>query len=151
MNWLKRIAQQNLPHTSIDVYGRHFETGVPVEFGYVRNNESAPDFGSRYQQDIEPAGRYLTHSEDPGSEDYLAEMRKRGWEYGLAKFENPLVITFNTKNQINYDEHSWKAALSQKFGGFKGEALARAIVDQGYDAFSMRSCLGVSVGNGMAF
>lgn len=133
MNWLQKIAQQDLPHMSIDVYGRHFETGVPVEFRYVRNNESAPDFGSRYQQDIEPAGRYLTHNEDPGSEDYLAEMRRRGWEYGLAKFENPLVITFNTKKQINYDEHSWKAALSRKFGGFTGEALARAIVGQGYD------------------
>lgn len=106
MSWLNRIAQQELPFRSIDASGRRFETGVPVEFRYVRNNEKASDFGSRFQQDIEPAGRYLTHNEEPGPEDYLEEMKRRGWEYGLARFEHPLVIAFNTKNEINYDEHS---------------------------------------------
>lgn len=133
MNWFKRIAQQDLPYTSIDVYGRRFETGVPVEFKYVRNNQKAPDFGSRYQQDIEPAGRYLIHNEDPGSEDYLRELERRGWEFGTHKFEHPLVMAFNSNNEAYYDENSWKAVLSRKFGGFKGEALARAIIGQGYD------------------
>ncbi len=133
MNWLKRIAQQNLPHTSIDASGRRFETGVPVEFKYVRNNQKAPDLGSKYQQDIEPAGRYLIHNEEPGPEDYLEDLKRRGWEFGTHKFNHPLVIAFNTNNEAYYDENSWKAVLSRKFGGFKGEALARAIVGQGYD------------------
>ncbi len=132
-SWLARIAQQELPHTSIDASGRRFETGVPVEFRYIRNNQPAPGIGSKYQQDIEPAGRYLIHNEEPGPEDYLKELERRGWEFGTHRFESPLVMAFNVNNEAYYDENSWKAVLSRKFGGFKGEALTRAIVGQGYD------------------
>ena len=40
---------------SVTEYGTTFAHGQPVTFTYVRNTEKAPYFGSRFQQDIEPA------------------------------------------------------------------------------------------------
>lgn len=124
-NWLIKLANDDLPYTSVDSYGRRFETGVPVEFGYLRNTEKSPDMSERFQQHIEPAGRYITHNEDPGEQE--------NWETGTANFEHPLVIKFNATGEALYDENSWKALLSKKFGNKTGESLSNAIVEAGYD------------------
>ncbi len=110
----------------IDEYGTLFVTGIPVSFGFVRSTEKSPYFGSRYQQDIEPAGRYMLHSPDPGD---LA----RGWVRGVVTFESPLVIAFNRdQDGVAYDDTSWKARLHRIYGA-KGSALSRRIREDGYD------------------
>lgn len=103
-----------------------FATGIPVSFGFVRSTEKAPHFGDRYQQHIEPAGRYMLHNPDPGD---LA----RGWERGIVTFESPLVLAFNAGHDgVAYDESSWKARLHRIYG-VAGRALSKRIRKDGYD------------------
>ncbi len=116
----------SLPLTIIDENGRKFETGVPVEFRYLRNIEQAPNMGERFQQHLEPAGRYVIHNEEPGE-------LPPGWEEGMAKFENPLVIEFNISGEHLYNDQSWKAILSQAYGGLSGTDLSSAIIKEGHD------------------
>jgi hypothetical protein len=52
--------------TVLDEYGLHFETGVPVTFKFLRGTARAPYLGDRFQQDIEPVGRYMAHNPNPG-------------------------------------------------------------------------------------
>ena len=105
--------------------GRIFRTGTPVEFRYVRSTARAPYFGSRYQQDLEPHGRYLLHNEEPGD---LAH----GWETGMVQFAAPLVIPFNACDGA-YDACSWKAKLVAAYRR-RGRALSRALLEAGFDA-----------------
>lgn len=107
--------------------GVQFATGQPVTFTYQRRNEGAPNFGSLYQQDIEPAGRYMVHNEDPGPDAAAS-----GWETGQITFQSPLVIKFNPDNDVSYDEHSWKASLYRHYGK-TGKQLSQAIKADGYD------------------
>lgn len=114
--------------TSIVEYGVVFSTGRPVTFRYVRNTERAPYFGARFQQDIEPSGRYLLHNPDP---DDLP----RGWEAGSLSFESPLVLVFNVAPRPDdpiYGPWSWKARLYDHYRK-RREALARAVVADGFD------------------
>lgn len=115
--------------TAVTEQGIVFRHGEPVSFRYVRNNNPAPDMGALFQQDIEPAGRYLIHNEDPG-ERPLAE----GWEVGEVTLRNPLVIPFNSDPNPPryYNETSWKAALHQEYG-CTGQDLARALLAAGHD------------------
>lgn len=113
----------DLEHVAAHAEGRHFETGRPVEFRYVRNTEKAPNFGSRFGQDIEPHGRYMVHNENPGDQPH-------GWETGTHRFENPLVIRWGTTTG---EEHGWKRKLSNAFGGKKGKALSTALQRHGHD------------------
>lgn len=116
---------------SVEEYGERFATGKPVTVRFLRNARSAPKLRpheeDQYQQRIDPAGRYMIHSPDPGR---LSE----GWEQGSVRFERPLVLSLNTdpQNRI-YDENSWKARLSRRFGGKTGKALSLAIRRAGYD------------------
>lgn len=119
---LKR-PKLDLPYTTATQQGRHFETGVPVEFRYVRNTEKAPDMGERFGQHLEPHGRYMVHNEDPG------DVHPK-WEAGLHRFENPLVIEHGTTTG---ESHGWKARLSKAFGGRTGKRLTNAIVKHGHD------------------
>jgi len=105
--------------------GVRFETGVPVTFEYMRNRERAGHFGALYQQDIEPAGRYLL-LRDPGA-TALPQ-----WEFGTVSFERPLVLAFNTDADGGYDEHSWKTQLHRAYGK-TGKSLSRALLKGGYD------------------
>lgn len=106
--------------------GAEFKTGQPVEFKYLRNTESSPNFGETYQQHIDPAGRYMT-----ASSKSTKAMDK--WETGNIKFESPLVIEWNTKENGGYDDTSWKARLSNAYGNLAGKELSQAIRDSGYD------------------
>lgn len=103
--------------------GVYFATAEPVTFHYVRNTVPSPHFGDRFQQDIEPAGRYLLHGE--------RRTPPRGWEQGDVTFRSPLVIRF-TEGGLIYGPGSWKARLHRHYSK-RGRALSRAIRADGYD------------------
>jgi hypothetical protein len=112
---------------SVEEHGERFTTGKPVTVRFVRNTRPAPKLRSyeedRYQQRIDPAGRYIVHNPDPGR-------LPPDWEKGAVRFEHPLVIS--PRNPI-YDENSRKVRLSRRFGGKTGKALSLAIRRAGYD------------------
>jgi len=115
-----------LPRAIVDEQGVHFETGVPVRFRFLRNTTKAPRMGARFQQNIEPAGRYMVHNETPG--DVLPP-----WSTGMITFNTPLVILFNlVPNNPSYDASSWKAILHKEFK-LRGKALSRYLQMLGYD------------------
>ena len=116
-----------LPFAKADEYGVHFETGMPVTFKYVRNTQGAPKAGiiDKYQQRIEPRGRYMLHNPDPGD-------LPPGWEAGTVHFHNPLVILFNTRRGGYYDSESWKMKLHKHYRR-QGAALTRALIADDYD------------------
>lgn len=105
--------------------GVHFETGVPVTFRFVRNTEKSPRLGSRFGQDIEPAGRYLLHNEDPGD---LA----RGWETGVVTLKSPLVVPLTSDPAAIYGPEGWKARLRDATGK-RSRALSADLIRRGYD------------------
>lgn len=110
-----------------DGEGVHFETGDRVSFEFLRNTESSPHLGSRYQQDIEPHGRYMLHA-TPGSS------AGPGWTEGRVTFRHPLVIAFNADPAAPalYNETSWKAQLYEDYG-LVGKELSRSLAADGYD------------------
>lgn len=117
-----------LPLASIVEYGVSFKTGQAVTLKFVRNTESSKKFNipaERFQQNIEPAGRYMVHNPNPGD-------LPNGWESGEATFKNPLVIKFNSSGQFAFDGNSWKAALHERYSK-TGKALTNALVKDGYD------------------
>ena len=101
-------------------YTVYFETGVPVEFPYLRNMEPPYYYGSVYGQDIEPAGMYMILDEGWGA--------PRGWAHGGKRFESPLVLFHD-----GYGPEGWKARLSEAYDGLSGEELSRAILQDGHD------------------
>jgi hypothetical protein len=100
-----------------------FKTGQSVEFGYLKNKEKSPYMGSRYGQDIEPKGNYVTQHDL--NDKYLIEKFPDKYEMGSMRFENPLVIKVEEPlghKKILYDKYKKK-----------GEALSKAIIADGYD------------------
>jgi hypothetical protein len=114
-----------LPTAAATEYGVRFETGRPVDVRFVRGTAPSPKLGPTYQQDIEPAGRYMVHNPTPGD-------LPRGWEAGSVHFKNPLVVPFNTSGEIRYDDSSWKAQLHRALGG-RGKALSCKVAARGHD------------------
>ena len=104
---------------------KRFETGRPVSFTFIRNTEGAPDFGARFQQDIEPLGRYMLVAEPEAP-------LTPGWERGRVRFTNPLVLEFNTGAGALYDGNSWKARLAAQFGS-TGADLSADLRAAGFD------------------
>jgi hypothetical protein len=130
IEWIWVKAEEN-PEQSIVLskLGR-FETGRPVKFRYMRSTERAPFLGSRFGQDIEPAGRYLLE-DDHGAHEHPQD----GWEYGWVEFDSPLVIPFTAApDEPHYGPAGWKATLSRAYGGKTGRALTKAIRADGYDS-----------------
>jgi len=121
---LQSRRRNPLQFAKVNENGVRFESGVPVTFDFMRNTERSPYIGSTYQQDIEPAGRYLLHR-PPSS------VRQSPWEFGTTTFNNPLVLAFNTGDAV-YDERSWKAQLQRAYGK-TGKTLSRALLKEGYD------------------
>jgi hypothetical protein len=119
-NWL-----ENLEDWEVKSGGVHFKHKHPVTFPYLRNPEKAQNFGSLYQQDIEPHGRYVSQR----YQDYVP----KDFESGEISFKNPLVLPFNPKHGDFYNEKSWKAELHKRYGGKTGRDLALAIIADGYD------------------
>ncbi len=126
MNWLQRIAHKV---DTVITNDNRFQTGTPIEFAYMRGKQPAPNFGERFQQHIEPAGRYMIYDYDPSRPD-----ESDYWERGKVNFANPLVIPFNSvPDNSSYDTTNWKMTLHKAYGGKKGLELAKAIIADGYD------------------
>ena len=126
-----RGTEEARRETSVTEQGKTFKTGQAVTFGYIRGVEAAPYMGEKYQQDIEPAGRYMIHQEEPGK-------AAPSQETGTVTFQNPLVIPLNERlgeedTRSTYDGNSWKAVLSRRYDGKTGAALSRAIIADGFD------------------
>lgn len=102
-----------------------FQTGQPVRFSYYRRPSGAAErhnFGARFGQDIEPAGRYMLHwQEGPGGGALP------GMETGVVTFDNPLVL-----HNLYYGPEGWKQRLVDAFGA-KGKALSKKLRAAGYD------------------
>jgi hypothetical protein len=123
------MRTRGLGLSTVTESGVHFETGVPVEFVYVRGLEPAPNFGERYQQHIEPAGRYMIHA----PQGCQLEGRARAlYEEGMMLFLSPLVLRFTNDPDTLYGPTSWKMRLRKVFGG-KGRRLSKKIADAGFD------------------
>jgi hypothetical protein len=100
-------------------------SGKPFEFFSIRNKEKSPFLGSRFGQDIEPHGKYMTESTPSAAENLDARFEK-----GVVRFENPLVVDFGG----GYGEASnWKNVLSNQFEGKTGFELSQAIRNVGHD------------------
>jgi len=119
--------------------GLLFETGVPVTFRYMRREEPAPYLGSRFGQDIEPAGTYMVLDDyDLWKEDPALSP---GWSFGEKTFHNPLVIELVTDDGGHggalgapiFGPTGWKRRLSDAFGRRTGAALTRALNRAGHD------------------
>ena len=121
--------------TEITEGGKVFRTGEPVTFRMMRNLQPAPKrpkgAEDTYQQQVEPAGRYMTH--DAGGEGH--KNPAPSYAYEEVTFKNPLVVPLNTGGPNNriYDENSWKMNLSREFGGKKGQSLSNAVARAGHD------------------
>lgn len=109
-------------------------TSGSMTINYLHNNEKAPNFGSRFGQDVEPKGRYLVHND-------ANVPPPKGWEAGTVTFNNPLHIDFDGGYQ---DDSNWKQVLSKRYGGKRGAALSRAIMADGYDAIVTHDKYGTS-------
>ena len=97
--------------------------GEPFEFSYIRNTEKSPQRGSRFGQDIEPVGKYMTVGK-------LRDTSILNMETGNIRLDSPLVIDFGG----GYGESTnWKNVLSKKFDGKTGRDLSLAIQEAGYD------------------
>lgn len=95
-------------------------------FYYLRNKEKAPYLGSRFEQDIEPRGRYISIMSKKEIENFIeylpVELRKN-YEAGTVEFHNPLFI----------EHDNWKLELSKIYKNKKGRRLSLAIIQDGYD------------------
>lgn len=94
------------------------------EMFLLKNIEKAPNMGSRYGQDVEPAGFYAIEY----NEEYQRDMLTRP-NYKLYKvnIKNPLIIEVDSDTLI-----SWKRDLSEKYKA-KGKALSKKLMADGYD------------------
>lgn len=105
----------------------------PFVFSYVRNTSKSPNKGTRFGQDIEPAGKYMTVGTPKSVQG------KSNMESGTLIFKKPLVIEFGG----GYEEASnWKKVLSERFDNKTGAELSRAIQDAGYDGIVTVSLAG---------
>jgi hypothetical protein len=121
-----REPHERLRLTNAYTNGASFSTGKKVSFPFMHSNESAPNMGGRFQQDIEPAGYYMIIAEKQGIKTW--KRAGKDFAHGVATFKNPLVLEFG----MGYDKSSWKHALWEKYGK-KGKALTRALIKDGYD------------------
>ncbi len=123
----RALPTKDLALASVREDGLLFETGVPVRFPYVHNDEKAPHLGAAFGQHIEPSGFYVQHVPDSGRD------LPRGWSRGTATLEHPLVLVESIDPDAIYGMTGWKARLfvaTKK----KGRALSRYLMSLGYDS-----------------
>lgn len=95
-------------------------------FYYLRNKEKAPYLGSRFNQDIEPKGKYISIMSKNEIENfikYLPTKLRKNYETGIVEFYNPFFI----------EHDNWKIKLSKIYKNKKGRSLSLAIIQSGYD------------------
>ena len=96
-------------------------------FYYLRNKKKAPYLGSRFGQDIEPKGKYISimsKKEIENFMEYLPVELRKNYETGKIAFCNPFFI----------EHDDWKLKLSKVYGNKKGRRLTLAIIRDGYDS-----------------
>lgn len=105
---------------------------------YMRNlgNGKTVNYGSRYGQNIEPAGEYMKMDElyQERPDKYMLP----NYEYGFITFKKPLILDF-----IDTTDKGWKKTLSDSFGGKTGKQLSMAITREGYDGIITVSDYGI--------
>ena len=89
-------------------------------FGYVHSTEPSPYLGSRFGQDVEPSGKYVTMG-------YAFVPANK--QEGTVSFNNPLVIDITDQQ---YPQ--WKRDLSNLNNGSVKKRLSNKLRKQGYDA-----------------
>lgn len=95
-----------------------------IKMTYVKvTGQNTQNYGSKYGQNIEPSGEYMSMDVMKGSN------KIQGYEYGTITFNKPLIVEWKSTG-----ENGWKADLSQKYGGKTGKSLSNAIKKDGYDA-----------------
>ena len=96
--------------------------GLGFTFTALHREQDTGDFGDRFGQDKEPAGKYVTQSEG----------QKPPAEYSQEEvtLKRPLVMKFGDDYGT---EGNWKSRLSAQHGGKTGEELSSAIRDSGFD------------------
>ena len=102
------------------------ELNEQLELPIMKNMEPAPNMGSRFGQDVEPAGTYVSHFEkgnNPNAPNH---------KYGKALIKKPLFIDVNDDTLIQY-----KRELADKYKA-KGKTLTKKLMNQGYDALITR-------------
>lgn len=85
-----------------------------------KNTEPAPNMGSRFGQDVEPHGTYVTRQ----TSNFLPNK----WVQGNANLNNPLIINITDDTNISY-----KYDLAKHFKA-KGKNLTKKLMDRGYDS-----------------
>jgi len=111
-----------------------FETGLPVTFRAMRNTAPSVYMGSRFGQDIEPAGTFMLLDDAENWKDPAAQLE--GWVFFEQTFFSPLVIAMvadDSSNTPSYGPLGWKRRLSEAFGGRTGVELTQAILAAGHD------------------
>lgn len=105
---------------------------------YIRNlgNGKTANYGSRYGQNIEPAGEYMIV--DDLYNDRPQKYMLPNYEYGFITFKHPLIVDF-----INTTDKGWKKTVSDMFNGLTGKRLSNAIKKAGYDGVITVSDYGI--------
>jgi hypothetical protein len=136
--WLIDKIKLISPNTPLKVYvgtekktinenesANKFQTGKPVTFTYLHIKEKAPNYGSRFGQDIEAAGKYVVVAYD----DYLVKHFPNRYEMNTVTLKNPLVVINDEMEPLSY-----KYKLNKMYKGKTGKRLSDAIRKDGYDA-----------------
>jgi hypothetical protein len=118
---------QDLGLTRVRENGLLFETGTPVSFHYVHNDEKAPHLGVRFGQNVEPSGFYIQHVPDTDAS------LPRGWSSGTAVLEHPLVLVESFDPDAIYGPTGWKARLHAATKKGRRE-LSRYLMSLGFDS-----------------
>lgn len=132
------LKNKELGLSEITEKGIKFKTGSPVEFEFIRNTKSSPNLGSTYGQDVEPAGIYMLHNTHNAEQQQKERLNKQGWQTGVIKFENPLVIELSKDyddsglSQNIYGKKGWKQRLFNIYRK-KGKKLTNFLLSKGYD------------------
>lgn len=107
--------------------------GQPASIPYLHRKSAVPtaNFGATYGQHLEPAGKYISHHEDPSHRpETLGTGQTQSWyEYGVAHFKKPWVHKMSDSEGFI----DWKSHLSEANQGKTGKALSRHLNRHGYD------------------
>jgi hypothetical protein len=112
------------------------EPDAPQQVEFISRPGKAPNMGSTYGQDIEPAGKYINIVDNPSTPT------PEGGNYvrGTAIIKKPLVLDEGD----SVDTVAWKQKLSKRYGGKTGKELTDAIIKDGYDAIITKDKYGTS-------
>lgn len=104
----------DIPHSKFGI--RQIDENLNIDI--TKKTEPAPYFGSRFGQDVEPKGTYVTQG----------KIKAKGYVNGIARLKKPLFINVTDNTLIQY-----KRDLAIKFKA-KGQKLTNKLMELGYDS-----------------